>query len=66
MLYFLTMLFAPGCAVEGDYVAHLFPESPARRPDRVPIVIVNRGARQDEAHAGLILGSGVAKELGGL
>lgn len=59
-------LFTPGCAAKGDGLTHLFSESPARHPEPVLIVIVNRGARQDEADAGLILGSHVAKELGGL
>lgn len=65
-LHNMRLFFAPGCATKGDCGTHLFPESPACRPDPVLIVIVSRGARQDEAHAGLVLGSHVAEELGGL
>lgn len=46
--------------------SHLFSEGPARRPDPVLIVVVSRGAGQEEAHGGLVLGSHVAEELGGL
>lgn len=66
---FLFFFPGPGCAAERRWRpngSHLFSESPARRPDPVLIVAVSRGARQDEAHAGLVLGPGVAEELGGL
>lgn len=46
--------------------SHLFSEGPARRPDPVLIVVVSRGAGQEQAHGGLVLGSHVAEELGGL
>lgn len=45
---------------------HLLSESPTRCSDPVLVVIVGRGAGRDEAHAGLVLGSHVAEELGGL